>query len=273
MHLLTLQSLLLAALMPAAGAAPSAPPRVVTAVATDYHLQLPATLAAGPTWLRLTNKGKEPHQLYLVKLEDGKTPADLVAALKAGGPPPTWAVDAGGANGVDPGQTSTTTVVDLRPGEYAALCVIPSPGGTPHVMKGMITQLHVTEARHARTRTMPHADDSIRLVDYRYQPASPLKAGHHVLLVRNDGQQSHELELVRLEPGKSVGDLEKWAEKMAGPPPAHFLGGVSPIAPGQSNELVVDLTPGHYAFLCFLPDARDGKPHFVHGMAQELTVR
>lgn len=274
MLLASLQPLVLLVL--SATIAPATPPDtagVVTAVATDYQLQLPATLPAGPTWLRLTNKGKEPHQLYLVKLLDGKTPADLVAAFKAGGPPPAWAVDAGGANGVDPGHTSTTTVVDLEPGSYAALCVIPSPDGTPHVMKGMISAVHVSPVRRARTRAMPHPDDRIRLVEYGFDAAHPLSAGRHVIDVRNDGKQSHELELARLQPGKTVADLEAWAQKMAGPPPASFLGGVSPIAPGRSNELVANLSPGHYALLCFIPDAKDGKPHFAHGMAEEITVK
>lgn len=263
-------ALLSAALAGGPGSGAASP--VVTAVATDYHLTLPATLPAGPTWLRLANHGKEGHQLFLVRLEEGKTPSDFVAALKAGGRPPAWAVDAGGPNAVDPGRTSTTTVVNLTPGSYAALCIIPSPDGTPHVMKGMITHVEVTGARHARAATMPKTDDSIRLVDYGFEAARPLTAGNHILAVTNGGSQPHELVLARLHPGKSVSDLTTWTEKMAGPPPGEFLGGVSPIAPGKTNDLVVDLTPGRYALLCFLPDARDGKPHFVHGMEREITI-
>jgi hypothetical protein len=60
---------------------------------------------------------------------------------------------------------------------------------------------------------------------------------------------------------------------MSGPPPVSFLGGVSPIAPGGHNEFAVDLAPGRYAFLCFLPDAKDGKPHVLHGMAREIDVK
>jgi hypothetical protein len=60
---------------------------------------------------------------------------------------------------------------------------------------------------------------------------------------------------------------------MAGPPPAHFLGGVSPIAVRQENELALTLTPGHYVLLCFVPDAVDGKPHLAHGMVHDVVVR
>jgi hypothetical protein len=33
-----------------------------------------------------------------------------------------------------------------------------------------------------------------------------------------------------------------------------------------------DLEPGRYALICFLPDLADGKPHFMHGMMQEIEV-
>ena len=36
--------------------------------------------------------------------------------------------------------------------------------------------------------------------------------------------------------------------------------------------ITADFQPGRYALLCFIPDAKDGKPHFVHGMAKEITV-
>jgi len=35
----------------------------------------------------------------------------------------------------------------------------------------------------------------------------------------------------------------------------------------------LDLAPGEYGLLCFLPDAKDGKPHFVHGMHKQITVK
>ena len=34
----------------------------------------------------------------------------------------------------------------------------------------------------------------------------------------------------------------------------------------------VDLQPGRYGLICFLPDRKDGKQHFEHGMVQEFEV-
>ena len=72
---------------------------------------------------------------------------------------------------------------------------------------------------------------------------------------------------------RAMADLAAWAKKMDSPPPAEFLGGVSPIAPGGRNDLSLSLPPGHYAMLCFLPDAKDHAPHIAHGMVHEFTIR
>ncbi len=249
----------------------AAPNRVIV-TATDYRFAMPDTLPAGPTKFQLVNHGHELHQLFLVHLNDGKTAADLAAAMKKPGPMPTWAVEEGGPNGVDPARSSLATIVDLEPGQYAALCIIPGPDGVPHVMKGMMREITVHAVSHpVPAERKPSA--TIALVDYGFQPTKPLTGGHHLVLVRNDGKQTHELEIAKLLPGKTPRDLAAWADKMSGPPPAHFVGGVSPLAPGKSNELALDLAPGHYVFLCFVPDAKDGKPHVAHGMVSDFVIR
>ncbi|HWJ21475.1 MAG TPA: hypothetical protein VNS52_03895 [Gemmatimonadaceae bacterium] len=254
-------------------AAPPVPP-AVTVVATDYHLALPDTLPAGPTTFRLTNRGRELHQLFFVRLDAGKSVTDLVAAMKAAGegPLPEWATGIGGPNGVDPGATSLWTTVRLLPGHYAALCIIPSPDGVPHVMKGMVSDLVVTPHAVSAAAFAHRPDVTVTLQDYGFQASRPITAGTHEVIVENGAAQWHEIELVRLLPGKTPADLLAWTKKMAGPPPARFLGGVAPLAPGQQNELSLALAPGHYVMLCFLPDAKDHKPHFAHGMVHDFVV-
>lgn len=61
-------------------------PQTVTITAGDYSLDAPDTLPEGAVTLRLMNQGKEFHHLWLARLEGGKTPADLLAALKARAP-------------------------------------------------------------------------------------------------------------------------------------------------------------------------------------------
>ncbi|MGH7604108.1 MAG: hypothetical protein ACRENK_08950 [Gemmatimonadaceae bacterium] len=251
--------------------ATNATPRPVTAIATDYRISMPDTLSDGATSITLVNHGRELHQVFLVRLLDNKGGRDLLAAMKKPGPFPSWAVAVGGPNGVGPGMTSFATTVNLKPGRYAAICIIPGPDNVPHVMKGMIKDLVVRPSMRARA-TEPRADLTITLSDYAFQPSTAITRGHHVIAVTNVGSQMHELELRKLVPGKTPADLAQWAEKMQGPPPASFLGGVSPISPGQSNELAVNLTRGHYVMLCFVPDAKDGKPHVAHGMVRDFII-
>jgi hypothetical protein len=252
-------------------APPPAPPQAVTVIATDYHFAIPTTLAAGPTTFTIVNRGREAHHLQLERLEQGHSLADFLAALKSGGRPPAWAVDVGGPNAVDPGGRSLPATVELRPGTYAALCVIPGPDAVPHAMKGMAQQFTV-RGSSAQPASLAATRDTITLTDYAFELPRDLEAGTHLVTVRNTGTQSHELVITQPAPGRSASDVAQWAAHMQGPPPAHFLGGVTAIAPGQTNVLSLALRPGRYALLCFVPDAKDGRPHVAHGMMRDVEI-
>jgi hypothetical protein len=45
------------------------------------------------------------------------------------------------------------------------------------------------------------------------------------------------------------------------------------MVPGTTQYFTADLTPGNYAFLCFVSDGKDGKPHLEHGMVKEFAVK
>jgi hypothetical protein len=251
-----------------AAAAPTI--NLITVTASDFHFDAPAETPAGPTTIRLVNNGPSIHHVQLLKLEDGKTPDDFIAALKAGGPEPRWAVPAGGPNPPEVGSSTSTTVM-LDTGNYAIVCFVPSADGVPHLMKGMARPLKVTAATGPAVAE-PSADLVVKLVDFDFELSGPLTAGHHVIRVENAGAQQHEIALVQLKPGKQPMDFAAWGEKQEGPAPGALFGGVSGIMPGAHAFATVDLPPGDYALLCFVPDMKDGKPHFVHGMAKKITV-
>lgn len=257
---------------PHAAAIPGGAPRipVVTITARDYAFDAPDTLTAGATTIRLVNRGPALHHAYLVRLEQGKTLGDLARAMQGGGPPPRWMVDVGGPNAPVPGAESVATV-SLEPGNYALLCVIPASDGMPHVMKGMAHPITVVPS--AARPALPAADVAMTLKDYGFELSRPLTSGKHLIAVTNAAAQSHEAVFARLVPGKTVADLLAWVEKPAGPPPAMLLGGSTPMATGVRNVVSVDLTPGEYVLLCFVPDAKDGKPHVAHGMTRQITVK
>jgi hypothetical protein len=264
--------------MPAvAAAAPAAPesaattsPNVITFTATEYGYEGPKEIPAGPTVFRLSNHGKELHHLIIARLDDGKTYDSLLVALKKPGMPPAWVHPVGGPNAAEPGGESNATE-DLAPGHYAVLCYIPTADGIPHMAKGMISSLEVTPG--SSSAVAEHADIVVTLKDYTFDLSTPLTAGRHVIRVENGGPQPHELVLAKFASGKSLADLAAWEQGgEKGPPPMSFLGGLSPIEQGASGQFAVELTPGSYVLLCFLPDGKDGKPHLMHGMAKPITI-
>ena len=91
--------------------------------------------------------------------------------------------------------------------------------------------------------------------------------------MENAGPQPHELALLRLAPGKPTEDFGAWTEGgMKGPPPAEPIGGVALLEKGARGTFTVELPAGEYGLICFVPDAKDGKPHLAHGMAKSLRV-
>jgi hypothetical protein len=255
-----------------ATAAP-APANVVNITTSEYKFDAPDSIPAGLTTFKLTNGGKEMHHATLIKLDSGKTFQDLMTGMKnmkPGAPPPGWVIPAGGPNAVAPtGATALTMVLD--PGNYALVCFIPDAKGVPHMVKGMTKSLTVTPNASANT-TPPNADVTVTLEDYKFNFSKPLTAGKHTLKISTAPGQPHEFTLFQLLPGKKAEDIPKYVQAgMQGSPPAIPLGGVAGMATGRDVYYDVDLKPGDYALVCFV-EGPDGKPHFAHGMIQQIKV-
>lgn len=249
-------------------------PPVVTIVARDFVFQAPDTIQSGMVTLRLVNEGPALHHVQLVRLDDGKTYAELMEGMKTmkpTDPMPPWMHDVAGPNTPVPGGEQSITQ-DLAPGTYALLCFIPGPDQIPHVAKGMSRELTVLPNTGA-TATAPNSDITVKMTDYAWDISPQLTAGKHVMRLENDAAQSHEMFIFQLAPGKSAADLGKWVEKQEGPPPGKPIGGTSGMSKGDVVYLPVDLEPGEYGLFCFLPDSKDGKMHVEHGMMRQITVK
>lgn len=244
--------------------------RVVQVTGEDFKFDAPDVIPAGLTEFRFLNKGPALHHMALLKLTGGKTVHDLVSALSKPGPLPSWAKELGGPNAAAPGEEANATLT-LEPGNYAFICFV-DIGGPPHFAKGMVKPLRVVPAT-GPSGPKPKADVTVTLFDYNFKLSSSVRAGKRTIRVHNTGPQPHEVQLVQLPPGVSLGDFMKWLEKMEGPPPGKPLGGIAGIESGMSQYFSADFTPGSYALICFLPDVKDRKPHFAHGMVQQIEVR
>ena len=254
-----------------AAAVAAATPNVVTIHAKDFSFSpVAAPIPAGLTTFHLVNDGPNLHHIEIIRLDSGRTLTDLEKELAKPALPPTWAVFQGGPNAPAPGTESNATL-DLQPGNYAMICLVDLPGHVPHFAKGMVQPFTVAAPAAATGATAPSPDMTLTLSDYSFTLSAPLTPGKHTFEVKNQGPQMHEVEFVQLAPGKTIEQLLAWIDKPVGPPPGKPIGGVSPFV-GAPIYFSADFAPGNYAVLCFVPDAKDGKPHFMHGMMKQITV-
>ena len=241
---------------------------VVNVVAKDMRYQMPDSIPAGPTIFHFTDADKMLHHLTIIKLAGKKTVKDFVTMKP--GPLPRWVTFIGGPNAPTPGGGSDNVEINMTPGHYAAVCLIPGPDGAPHMTKGMYKAFTVTASK--TQAHMPKADVKLTLVDYNFKFSKPLTAGKHTVEVVDTAHQPHEALLVQMNPGKKGEDMAQWVEKgMKGPPPGTPIGGIGPIMPGEKNYMLVDMKKGNYALMCFMP-AKDGKLHVAHGMIYNFKI-
>lgn len=245
----------------------------VTVKTREYSFQLDGTsFKGGLVELTLDNSaGKESHEVDLSRLDDGKTLADVQAAVKAGGPPPAWLHAAGGPGPVSPGESAVYTA-NLEPGTYVLQCHIPAPDGQEHAAKGMMSEVKVTEGEAGE---LPEADLTIAASEFKFTGVEGLKKGEQTVKFENTGKQDHHAAILTLAPGKKVADVLAFFSATtppSGPPPFVGIPGfMSTFAPGAEGVRTQALEPGTYAILCFIPDT-DGVPHAAKGMAQEFTI-
>jgi hypothetical protein len=121
--------------------APSGPEPAAAATLTmkDFSFEMPATLPAGRQTYRIVSEGpSQIHELIFARPQPGQTVQTIQQYFAGGesGPPPYTVL--GGMQAMNPNRVGWTTV-DLTPGEYVAICVVPDPAsGKPHVDLGMI---------------------------------------------------------------------------------------------------------------------------------------
>lgn len=268
-----------------------ASPRVVELSVANRAFRAPDTVDAGWTTLRFTNDTDEDvHYAHIVRLDSARSVPELVEyyakAIRESGPRPAWIVRFGGPGAAGPHQTASVTQ-DLAPGSYVWICPVENEKGEPHFGVGEYRQFVVraTNAGIAVATAEPVPTATIRLVDHAFVPdSSPLKAGRHTIRVENGGGEPHDMNMMKLAPGRSAEDLQRFlnperarrpGEKDDPPPPLHELGsvvgGVAAMAPSMAAYFDAELTPGEYVLFCMVT-APDGRSHIEHGMIRQVRV-
>jgi hypothetical protein len=107
----------------------------------------------------------------------------------------------------------------------------------------------------------------VEAADYSFKGPDSIPSGVTTFHMMNGGKEAHQMILIKAP----FAAMQKMDPNAAPPPDMVSLGGPNAAMPGGTAEVTVDLAPGEYTMLCFIPSA-DGKPHMTKGMMKALTV-
>jgi hypothetical protein len=271
---LALGAVALAVVIGCQSVVPQTPPaaaRVVEFDASDYSFNAPATLPSGIVTIRLTNHGQEPHHGQLLRLNDGVSFDQFTAALQSEGEGALQLTTGEGGPGTTDPHNASEVTLDLKPGTYALVCFIAGEDGVPHIAKGMLKPITVTES--SSLAAAPEIKGTFTMKDFSFDMPDTLPVGEANYRVVNSGAQEHELNVVKLAPGKSAQDLLAWEKAPAGPPPFESAGGINAFSANGSGYMKLSLQPGTYVAVCHVPDPASGVPHIHLGMYKQFTVK
>ncbi len=245
---------------------------VVTINAYDFFYEAPNPIPAGVTTLRLVNKGKDFHHVWIVKLDEGYAFSDFMQSLGPGRPIPAWATGIGGPESPEPGQ-STDFIMALEPGRYALACLLPSQQEhVTHMNKGMFLPFTVTKA--TTKRAMPKADGNITILESGVDAPDTVTAGKHVFKVMAVGSKPVGFRLAMLAAGKTAADADAWiAAGATGPAPFKLLGGTTPLTTRITAFMPVTLAAGNYVLLGTRVDPQNGDLVYQKGNATPMLVK
>jgi uncharacterized cupredoxin-like copper-binding protein len=244
---------------------------MVTYTAEDYAFAGPKQISSGWQTVRLSNRGRDVHQIQFLELPIDKGLADIEQALTGGAATlPAWLRRHGGVNSVAPGHEARV-VIHLPPGEYVVLCGIPNARGRAHALLGMMRPLHVVQG--SATASPARTDTILRMKEFSFALSEPLTAGPRMLHVINNGTDGHELVVIHLAADMSAQDFVMHYRPGGAPNPAGIeAGGMTGLDPGRQGYVYLDVEPGRYGLLCFLADSITRTPHFHRGMWMDVEV-
>jgi hypothetical protein len=128
------------------------------------------------------------------------------------------------------------------------------------------------------------------LVEMDFVVPNSFSSGPQTWHLVTTGEQIHHLILSRVPDGTTEDDVIELAGMFMGPPASPEAGASPmaepalgfedledvyaslPLSSGQFNVVEVDLAPGTYALICFLPDPTSGMPHVMMGMVEIIVV-
>lgn len=132
-----------------------------------------------------------------------------------------------------------------------------------------------TQTSSATTTAAPSdapATVTVTANDFSFDAPGKVPAGVVTMRLVNNGKELHHAQMIRIEDGKTMEDVAQ-ALKNPGPPPSwvKWVGGPNAVLPGKETHATSVLTPGLYAYLCFIPSP-DKVIHASKGMVRPFEV-
>lgn len=261
----------LAVLLAIAPAFAQAAPGEVTYTVRGMAYEGPDRIPAGLTTITIDHPEDREDLVALISLAPGRTIDEFFATMEQLFAEeislvPEWIAFHGGAP-LGPGDRRSYTVF-LSPGTHYLLSIAGDDEG-PFAARGLLLPIEVEAA-------WPEPEVTVTLADYEFTVDGTFRAGDQLVRVVNSAAQPHEMLILPLPPGVRAADLfappaeGEHAHEEPEEVPSAAIRGVWAINPGETVQVPVDLEPGTYALVCFVPDA-DG-PHAMQGMVLEVTV-
>ena len=109
--------------------------------------------------------------------------------------------------------------------------------------------------------------------DHHFALPQQITAGMVTIRLKNEGQEPHHAQFARLNDSVTMEQFTTalQEEPLTALALVTFTGGPGVVDPNGEQTVTVELAPGQYVLLCFVPGA-DGVPHLAKGMIATLEV-
>jgi hypothetical protein len=119
----------------------------------------------------------------------------------------------------------------------------------------------------------PNPGLSVIMSEYNFDMPGEIPAGRLLWKFTNSGEFPHNLGIVSFEEGQTLDDLIAWLQNEEGPPPWIDVAFWNVMSPGVTSWGEIELEPGNYMVLDFMPDfASENDFNVQKGMFKQITV-
>jgi hypothetical protein len=235
---------------------------------SNTAVTVPESVQAGISSVVIQNTSQESLGVSLARLNTGVTVDQLTAQLAEDDLAAVRLVSLIGGSNTEAGQTQQITL-DLKEGTYVVV-VFTENEGAP-----LLENFQVVAASGAPSAA-PVADVVVDMGDFNFTMPDSVQSGSLTWEIKNSGQQWHEFVIFKPQPGLTQEQFFEMVMSEQPPPepmPFEESGFFGPISEGERGWMTLNLEPGTYWAVCFLPDiAGDFQSHVEKGMFKEFTV-